>query len=75
MDKRMSWTPQEAERVRTIEVKQDETNATVASMDAKLDELLALKNKGMGAFWVVSIIMGAAFTTVVSIITDLFNGH
>lgn len=71
----MSWTPQEAERVRTIEVKQDETNSTVSSMDAKLDELLALKNKGMGAFWVVSIIMGAAFTTVVSIITDLFSGR
>lgn len=60
--------------MKAIEVRQDELNATVASMDAKLDELLALKNKGMGAFWLASILIGAAFTAVVSFVTNMFHG-
>lgn len=70
----MSWTTQEAERVRTIEVKQDDLQSAVTSMDAKLDELLALKNKGMGAFWLASILIGAAFTAVVTFVSNLFHG-
>lgn len=70
----MSWTTLEAERVKAIEVKQDDVINTVNSVEKKLDDLLELKNKGMGAFWIVSIIMGAAFTALISIISDIFNG-
>ncbi len=71
---KMTWTSLEAERVRTIEVKQDDLQITVASVDAKLDELLALKNKGMGAFWLASILIGAIFTGLVTFISNLFHG-
>lgn len=70
----MTWSTAEAERVRTIEVKQEELASSIASMDAKLDELLALKNKGMGAFWLASILIGAAFTGIVTFVTSWFHG-
>lgn len=70
----MTWTTQEAERVRTIEVNQADLQETVKAMDGKLDELLALKNKGAGVLWVASILVTGAFTLFVSWITNLFNG-
>lgn len=70
----MSWTTQEAERVRTIEVNQSDLQDTVKAMDAKLDELLALKNKGAGVLWVASILVTGTFTLFVSWITNLFHG-
>ncbi len=70
----MTWTNEEAERVKAVEVKQDDMAVTVASMDAKLDELLTLKNKGLGAFWLASILIGAAFTAIVAFVTDFFKG-
>lgn len=69
----MSWTPSEAERVKAIEVKQESIEEKVNAMDGKLDELLELKNKGMGAFWLISILMGAAFTVITTFIGDLFK--
>lgn len=70
----MSWTTEEAERVRTIEVTQADLKATVESMDSKLDQLMALKNKGAGVLWVASILASAAFTAIVSWFSGWFNG-
>lgn len=71
--RKVTWTNGEAERVRTIEVQQTDLKSTVDSIDAKLDELLALKNKSMGVFWLASILIGAAFTAALSFITDWFR--
>ena len=50
-------------------------DATVqGSVDAKLDELLALKSKGLGAFWAASIIFGAAVSLFVAIVKGWFVG-
>lgn len=69
----MTWTNAEAERVKAVEVKQDDMAVTMASMDSKLDELLTLKNKGLGAFWLASIFIGAAFTGILSFFTSYFK--
>lgn len=69
----MTWSNQEAERVRTIEVKMDDFKDTQTEMNGKLNELLSLKNKGMGAFWLASILIGAAFTAVVTFVSNLFH--
>lgn len=70
----MTWTNAEAERVKSVEVKQDDMALTITSMDAKLDELLTLKDKGLGAFWLASILIGAAFTGIIAFVTNFFRG-
>lgn len=46
------------ERLTALEVKFDLHMAKQTEMDAKLDELLALRNKGMGVFWLASTLVG-----------------
>lgn len=57
-------------RVQNLEVKVDELKATVSEVDKKLDNLLALKNKGAGAFWLASALLG---TGIVSFALTLFH--
>lgn len=47
-----------------------ETRAEAIALEAKLDDLLVLKNEGMGAFWLASTIFG---TGIVGGIVMLFN--
>jgi hypothetical protein len=65
----------EAERIAALEERMKASEKRDEEIIAKLDDLLALKNKGMGAFWIVSIIMGAAFTAVMSLVTGWLNGN
>jgi hypothetical protein len=37
----------------------EETNTNFKEMNKKLDDLLALRNKGAGVFWLVSSLVGA----------------
>ena len=41
-----------------------------AAVNGKLDEILALRNKGIGAFWVASSLIG---TGIVSFVWQLFD--
>lgn len=63
-----------AERIKALEVEVAIFKEGQASMEGKLDELLELKSKGMGAFWLASIIVGAIFTLVSSTVFDWFKG-
>lgn len=60
----------DAERIAVMEHQVGQLNERVQSMDEKLDQLLELKAKGMGAFWFASLIVGTGvagmFTTIVS---------
>ena len=38
----------------------------------KLDELLALRHKGVGAFWLASALLGASFIGLVKLIWSYF---
>jgi hypothetical protein len=48
----------------------EELTATIKSMDAKLTELVALKNKGTGAAWFVGIIWASG---ILGGITTLYH--
>jgi len=60
----------EGERIMALEVRVGNLEDKVDAMNGKLDDLLALKNKGAGAFWLASALMG---TGIVSFVLTLFN--
>lgn len=60
----------QAERIASLEARMATLEQTNNRIEQKLDELLALKNKGAGAFWLASMLFG---TTVVSAITYLIT--
>lgn len=45
---------------RSFEEHKTETKATFTEINEKLDSLLALRNKGAGAFWFLSLVFGSA---------------
>jgi hypothetical protein len=57
-------------RVKNLETKVDDLKADVQGMDRKLDELLALKDKGVGAFWLISALTG---TGIISFLLTVFH--
>lgn len=59
-----------AERIKALEVKWERFQA----IETKLDELLELKSKGMGAFWLASLIVGTVLSIVGSNILDWIKG-
>jgi len=63
-------TIKDGERIAVVEHQVSKLVEDVKNMDHKLDQLLELKAKGMGAFWFASLIVGTGvagmFTTFVS---------
>lgn len=59
-----------SERIKALEVRVERFEA----IEAKLDELLELKSKGMGAFWLASLIVGTIFSIVGSNILEWVRG-
>ena len=58
------------QRVAQMEKSIETTKTSITHMDGKLDQLLELKAKGMGAFWLVSLIFGSGvLASIVSAIT------
>jgi hypothetical protein len=64
-----------AQRIAVLETKLAAFEKTQASMDAKLDELLALRNKGAGAFWLATSLAGAGAVSIFFQIIHWFGGH
>lgn len=60
----------QAERITALEVQVGDCRSEIRELGNKIDELLALKNKGMGAFWLASIIIGGVFTGLVTLVSD-----
>lgn len=57
------------------EIKADIANleSKITSLDAKLDELLILKSKGMGAFWLASTLLGTSLIGALSWLVGLIK--
>lgn len=51
-----------------------ETHEKMGCIDQKLDELLTLKNKGMGAFWFASILVSSAAIGFITYLVSWFKG-
>ena len=54
-------------QVRLMQITVEETNK-------KLDELLALRSKGMGAFWLASTLLGTGLVGLIAMVSDWFRG-
>ena len=60
-------------RVQNLETKVDDLRGDVKALDTKMDALLALKNKGAGAFWLASALMGTSIvSSILAVIHYLF---
>jgi uncharacterized membrane protein len=62
------------ERVAVLETKLEATQKQLQSIERKLDELLELKSKGMGAIGLVSLIAGSGVIGVIVMIVSFFSG-
>lgn len=63
-------TRTEAERLAVVETRLSALEKSNESIEAKLDELIAMRNKGIGAFWLASGLMG---TGIVGAVTAMWN--
>lgn len=48
-----------AERITVLETERTQSNRDIADIKSKLDDLLTLKSKGLGALWLIGIILVA----------------
>jgi hypothetical protein len=56
-------------RVYHIERSIETINKSIGGMDGKLDQLIDLRSKGMGVFWVLSLLFGSGM--VASIVSAI----
>lgn len=66
--------PLNGERITAVEVKVEDLVKKVETMDHKLDQLLELKSKGMGAFWLASLILGTGIMGMFASFITWFKG-
>lgn len=64
-----------AERLAVLELKVKELSETNQRIESKLDDLLQLKSKGMGAFWLASTLLGTGIIGFVLAFIGYFKGH
>jgi hypothetical protein len=63
-------TRSEQERLAILETKVDAADRHLKDMNDKLDELLALRHKGIGAFWLASALTGTGIIGAVSLLWE-----
>lgn len=61
------------ERIAALEVRVKVIEDKVDAMNEKLDSLLALKNKGAGAFWLASALMGTSIIGTFLLVLNYFG--
>jgi hypothetical protein len=64
----------QAERITALEVRVEELIDGQKTMNGKIDDLLSLKHKGAGAFWLASILVGTSIAGFVTQIVSWFKG-
>lgn len=62
-----------ATKVAVLEAKFEQMEADLQKISEKLDTLLDLKSKGMGAFWLVGLIFGSGVLGLLAFIGNLFK--
>lgn len=65
----------DSERITLLEYKVELIETAVGEIDRKLDELLALRQKGMGAFWLASSILGTGIIGAIALVFNWFRGY
>jgi len=62
------------ERIATLESQREDDRILLNDIKTKLDELLELKHKGMGAIGLVGLIIGSGIIGVVITVWNMFKG-
>lgn len=62
------------ERVSVLETEKIELRKDIDEIKSKLDDLLHLKSKGIGAFWLVGLLISSGLLGLFSTVINLFNG-
>jgi len=70
----MNMTNSEVERIRALEVQMTHLMEMMAKQNEKLDELLGLKNRGVGAFWLASALAGTGIIGVLVSVVEWIKG-
>lgn len=70
-DREIEW----AQRLAIVELKIQNTATEIHGINTKLDELLALRQKGMGAFWLASALVGTGVMGFITWAIDILKGH
>jgi len=65
-DREIEW----AQRIAVLELEVKNLNTELSDVNKKLDELLQLRSKGVGAFWLASSLLG---TGIVGALIMVFN--
>lgn len=68
-------TPSELERIALLEYKNSQVEKELAEINSKLTALLALRDKGMGAFWLASALIGTGIVGLFLTVIDWLKGH
>lgn len=58
----------QAERISALEVRVSEIQKQQQEINNKLDELLGLRNKGVGAFWLASALLGTVIVSFLDVL-------
>jgi len=69
-----TMTNSEVERIRALEVQMSHLMEMMAKQNEKLDELLGLKNRGVGAFWLASALAGTGIIGVLVSVVEWIKG-
>jgi hypothetical protein len=64
----------DAERLALLEYKDELREAKLEEIGNKLDELLVLRQKGMGAFWLASSLLGTGIVGAALMLINYFRG-
>lgn len=64
----------QAERIAALEVRVETLAEKVEAMNHKLDDLLAIKNKGVGVFWLSSALFGTSIVGAATAFTQWLRG-
>lgn len=64
----------QAERITALEVEVRSIKGDLQSANRKLDDLLALRNKGAGAFWLASALFGTTVVGFLSMLVEWMKG-
>lgn len=67
--------PTQGERIASLETQVSLMRAEQIATNAKLDELLALRNKGLGAFWLATSLLGTGIVGIFATVYGWFNPH
>lgn len=61
------------ERLAILEVEMNQVKSELSTANEKLDDLLALRNKGAGAFWLATLLAGVGGISIISHVLAFFG--